>query len=89
MRRRALAGSRRPIAALGLGVAALLFWLAWRATYISNRYYEPIDLALIVAAAVGIGWLAPGVAARTRSREHRRAGRRGSRAVAVVAGIAA
>jgi len=46
------------IAAVGLGEIALLFWLAFRATYISNRYYEPIALALIVAAGIGVGWLA-------------------------------
>ena len=58
----ALVGSRQwlplvGIGAIALGVAGLLFWLAVRATYISNRYYEPIDLALTVAAAVGVGWL--------------------------------
>jgi hypothetical protein len=52
------------LAAMALAVAGLLFWLAWRATYISNRYYEPIDLALIPAAAVGVGWVAAAVAER-------------------------
>ena len=46
------------VVAIGAGIVVLLFWLAYRATYISNRYYEPIDLALIVTAAVGAGWLA-------------------------------
>jgi hypothetical protein len=50
----ALAG----LLALGLGVTALLFTLAFRGIYISNRYYEPITVALIGAAAVGVGWLA-------------------------------
>ena len=45
------------IAAIPLGVVALLFGLAAKATYISNRYYEPIDLGLILAVAVGVGWL--------------------------------
>ena len=70
------------IAAVGLGEIALLFWLAFRATYISNRYYEPIDLALIVAAGVGVGWLA------SRLPRDRRAMAPIAAAAAVVVGIA-
>ena len=46
------------IASLAVGVIVLLFVLAARATYISNRYYEPLELAVIVAAAVGAGAIA-------------------------------
>jgi len=44
--------------AIGGGVMGLLFLLASRGWYISNRYYEPLDLALFLAAAVGAGWIA-------------------------------
>jgi hypothetical protein len=56
------------IAAIGLGVTALLFWLAIRAIYISNRYYEPIDLALTMAGAVGVGAIVAAVVGRVRLR---------------------
>ncbi|HVA87013.1 MAG TPA: hypothetical protein VNF73_11960, partial [Candidatus Saccharimonadales bacterium] len=46
------------IGALAVGVMGLLFLLAARATYISNRYYEPIDLAVLPAAAIGAGVIA-------------------------------
>ena len=45
------------VVALAGGQAVLLLRLATGGTYISNRYREPIDLALVVAAAVGTGWL--------------------------------
>ncbi len=43
------------LAAMGPGVAAFLVFLAARRIYISGRYFDPIDLAVIVAAAVGFG----------------------------------
>lgn len=52
------------VAALAGGVVTLLFWLAWRATYVSNRYYEPIDLALILVAAIAVGWIGALIADR-------------------------
>jgi hypothetical protein len=45
-------------AGLGGGVVALLGLLAARATYISTRYYEPLDLALLGLAGVGVAGLA-------------------------------
>jgi hypothetical protein len=54
--------------AIALGVTGLLFWLAMRGTYISNRYHEPIDLALTLLSAVGVGWVAGLVAARQPGR---------------------
>lgn len=45
------------ILAMGPGVAAFLLFLAYRGTYISGRYFDPIDLALIVSAAIGFGLL--------------------------------
>jgi hypothetical protein len=79
----ALAG----IAALGLGVAALLVWLAWRGLYISNRYYEPIDLALIVLAAIGIGRPA-GMVVGSLRQEHRRVIAVAAAGLAIAAGVA-
>jgi len=46
------------IATLAGSVTVLLFVLAARATYISNRYYEPLDLALLLGTAIATGWLA-------------------------------
>ncbi len=43
------------LAALGPGVAAFLAFLAYRRIYVSSRYLDPIDLAVIVAAAIGFG----------------------------------
>ena len=43
------------LTAMGPGVAAFLVFLAARRIYISGRYFDPIDLAVIVAAAVGFG----------------------------------
>jgi hypothetical protein len=46
------------LAAMGPGVAAFLVFLAYRRIYISGRYLDPIDLAVIVAAAIGFGAIA-------------------------------
>ncbi len=43
------------LAAMGPGVAAFLVFLAARGIYISSRYFDPIDLSLIIAAAIGFG----------------------------------
>jgi hypothetical protein len=42
----------------GVGVLALLGLEAWRGTYVSWRYWDPADLALRVAAALGAAHLA-------------------------------
>lgn len=56
-RRRAMAVT---LAFLAGGVLLTLVLLAWRAIYISVRYYEEADAAILLAAAVGaaalIGW---------------------------------
>ena len=55
------------LAAMGPGVAAFLVFLAVRRIYISGRYLDPIDLAVIVTAAIGIGAIAiPQVTAATQ-----------------------
>jgi len=64
------------LAGLGAGVALLLFVLAARGTYISARYYEPLDLVLLAGASIGVGRLA-GVVLRPRRTRTRWAGRRG------------
>jgi hypothetical protein len=46
------------LTAMGPGVAAFLVFLAYRRIYISNRYLDPIDLAVLIAAAIGFGALA-------------------------------
>ncbi len=46
------------LTAMGPGVAAFLVFLAYRRIYISNRYLDPIDLAVLVAASIGFGALA-------------------------------
>jgi hypothetical protein len=48
----------------GIGVLALLGLEAWRGTYVSWRYYDPADLALRLAAALGAVHLATAVANR-------------------------
>jgi hypothetical protein len=52
----------------GIGVLALLGVEAWRGTYVSWRYYDPADLALRVAAALGAAHLATAVAGRLTTR---------------------
>ncbi len=43
--------------AIGPGICAFLLWLGFRGTHVSGRYVYPVDLAVIVAAAVGFGFL--------------------------------
>lgn len=43
------------LAAMGPGVAAFLVFLSIRRIYVSSRYLDPIELAVIVAAAIGFG----------------------------------
>lgn len=43
------------ILAMGAGVAAFCVFLAWRHLAILAHYYDPIDLAVVLAAAVGVG----------------------------------
>jgi hypothetical protein len=52
----------------GVGVLALLGLEAWRGTYISWRYFDPADVALRVAAALGAAALAGWVVARLAGR---------------------
>jgi hypothetical protein len=49
-RRRAVAFA---LASLAGGVLLTLIVLAWRGTYISTRYYEEADAAILLAAAIG------------------------------------
>jgi hypothetical protein len=42
-------------AALTVGIVALLGFIAWRGVFIAPRYFEQVDLALIVPAAVAVG----------------------------------
>ncbi len=55
------------LAGLGGGVLILLFVLAARGTYISTRYYEPLDLALLGLAGVGAAGAVGLVVGRVRT----------------------
>lgn len=55
------------LAAAGFGVLALLGLEAWRGTYVSWRYFDPADVALRLAAALGAAALASWAAGRWRS----------------------
>lgn len=46
------------IGCLTTGVPALLVVIAWRHIYVTTRYLEQVDIGLLVAGAVGAGWLA-------------------------------
>ena len=52
------------VGAAGVGVLALLGLQAWQGTYVSWRYYDPADVALRLAAALGAAALATWVAGR-------------------------
>jgi hypothetical protein len=52
------------MAGTALGVAALLFLLAARGTYVSTRYFLLIDLSILLAAAIGFGAIVELVRAR-------------------------
>ena len=52
------------LGAAGVGVLALLGLQAWQGTYISWRYFDPADVALRVAAALGAAAVAGLVAGR-------------------------
>jgi hypothetical protein len=73
------------LAVAGLGVLTLLGLEAWRGTYVSWRYFDPADLAVRLAAALGAAALATAVASRaaaargavTRAQESGGAGRAG------------
>ncbi len=68
------------LAAMGPGMAAFLLYLAVRHIFVPDRYFAPIDIASILAAGVGAGWLLEIGAARLG---HRLGGRPGqTRAVA-------
>jgi hypothetical protein len=52
----------------GIGVLALLGLEAWRGTYVSWRYFDPPDLAVRVAAALGAAALGAALAGRLPGR---------------------
>jgi hypothetical protein len=52
----------------GVGVLTLLGLEAWRGTYVSWRYFDPADVALRLAAALGGAVLAAAVAGRLAAR---------------------
>jgi hypothetical protein len=56
------------LGATGIGVLALLGLQAWQGTYISWRYFDPADVALRVAAALGAAAVAGLVAGRLPGR---------------------
>jgi hypothetical protein len=56
------------IGAAGVGVLTLLGLQAWQGTYISWRYFDPADVALRVAAALGAAAVASLVAGRLPGR---------------------
>ena len=56
------------LGATGVGVLALLGLQAWQGTYISWRYFDPADVALRVAAALGAAAVAGLVAGRLPGR---------------------
>jgi hypothetical protein len=78
------------IAGLTAGVIALLVVIAWRGVYVTTRYLEQADIGLLVAAAVGSGWLADLVASAVASRRAPGDGANRGRALgtAVAVGIA-
>jgi hypothetical protein len=60
------------LAGLGVasvGVLTLLGFEAWRGTYVSWRYYDPADVAVRLAAAIGAAHLATAAASRLRPPE--------------------
>ena len=56
------------LGATGLGVLALLGLQAWQGTYVSWRYFDPADVALRLAAALGAAALASWAAGRLAGR---------------------
>jgi len=52
----------------GVGVLALLGLEAWRGTYVSWRYFDPADLAVRVAAALGAAALTSALVGRLAGR---------------------
>ena len=71
------------LAVTGPGVLALLGLEAWRGTYVSWRYFDPADLAVRLAAALGAAALAGAAAGRLAGRG-RRAGPAAAAGVAAV-----
>jgi hypothetical protein len=74
----------------GFGVLTLLGLEAWRGTYVSWRYFDPADVALRLAAALGAAALATWAAGRLagRSRPPGPAGRSWPSTLAAAAGAA-
>jgi hypothetical protein len=56
------------LAVTGAGVLALLGLEAWRGTYVSYRYFDPADLSVRLAAALGAAALAAAAAGRLAGR---------------------
>jgi hypothetical protein len=59
------------LAVTGVGVLALLGLEAWRGTYVSWRYFDPADLAVRLAAALGAAAVATAAAGRLAARGRR------------------
>ena len=55
------------LAGLGPGIVAFLLLLAARGTYVSSRYFVPVDLAVAFTAALGAGAIATWLLSRLRS----------------------
>jgi hypothetical protein len=58
--------------AVGPGIAAFIILLAARGLYAPERYALPVDLALLLLAAVGFGWVAEAAGRRAPERVGRR-----------------
>jgi hypothetical protein len=56
------------LAALGPGIVLFLFFLSARGTFVATRYAVPVDIAVLFAAAIGLGRLAEEFAHRTAAR---------------------
>ena len=78
------------IVGLGPGVAALLFWLAFRGVIVPPRYVAPIDVALIFSAGIGAATIGEAAFARAGRSFGKRLGDSWRRRmdVAIVAGAA-
>ncbi len=46
------------LAALGPGIVLFLFFLSARGTFVATRYAVPVDIAVFIAAAIGLGRVA-------------------------------
>lgn len=77
------------LAGLTAGVTALLVAIAWRHVYVTTRYLEQVDVGVLIAAAVGVGWIAEVSASWLAARVGSRGPSPAIAAAAVIAVIAA